>query len=46
MKMPKMPVLRRHDRPLEYSPDMDERLAEAAVLRQRQVPGPAHLGVR
>lgn len=42
MKYLKMPRLRRPDQPLEYVPDVQEYL----LRQQREVPRPAHLGVR
>jgi len=46
MKFFDRPVLRRAVRPLEYSPEVDEHLAEALAQRERHVPHSAHLFVR
>ena len=46
MKFLERPVMRRAVRPLEYSPEVDEHLAEALAQRERHVPLCAHLFVR
>ncbi len=46
MKFFDRPVLRRAVHPLEYSPEVDEHLAQALAERERHVLHSAHLFVR